>query len=57
MKKKLLIELIIYIVLVVIGIIFLFIRKPKEKEIIIPSDFKIIEEGGTYDVIIPFEQK
>jgi hypothetical protein len=40
-KKKLLIELIIYVVLVVIGIILLFTYESKEKEIIIPQDFKI----------------
>ena len=41
MKKKLLIELIIYIVIVVIGIILLFTYKPEKNEIIIPQDFKI----------------
>jgi len=58
MKKKLLIELIIYAVIVVIGIILLFTYEPKQQEIIIPSDFKIeaeVERGET-DVTLPNEQ-
>ncbi|MGV8147313.1 MAG: hypothetical protein ACLKAK_12960 [Alkaliphilus sp.] len=57
MKKKLLIELIIYAVIVVIGIILLFKYEPKEHEIIIPSDFKIQTEveRGEVNVTIPNE--
>ncbi|WP_164880675.1 MULTISPECIES: hypothetical protein [Clostridium] len=41
MKKKLLIELFIYIVIVVIGVILLFTYKPKHKPIDIPADYKV----------------
>ena len=41
MKKKLLIELFIYIIVVVIGIVLLLTNKPKEKPLHINSDFKI----------------
>lgn len=53
MKKKLLIELFVYILLVVIGIILMFLYEPEEKEIIIPQDFKI--ERGETDALIYFE--
>lgn len=49
MKKKLLIELFIYVVLVIVGFILLFTYKPKQKPIDIPSDFKIIRgESGAF---------
>lgn len=49
LKKKLLIELIIYVVLVIVGIILLFTYEPKERKIIIPNDFKLgIERGEDY---------
>lgn len=41
MKKKSLIELFIYIIIVVVGVITLFTFKPEKKAIEIPSDFKI----------------
>ncbi len=41
MKKKLIIELFIYIIVVVIGVILLLTSKPKDKPIHIDSDFKI----------------
>lgn len=44
----------IYVVLVVIGIILLFTYEPKEKEIIIPQDFKIEMERGASNVIVYF---
>ena len=56
MKKKLLIELFIYVVLVVIGIVLLFTYKPKKVEIIIPQDFQIEQKGGVNDAALPFEQ-
>lgn len=45
MKKKSLIELFIYIIIVVVGIILLFTYKPEKKPIKIPSDFKIVARG------------
>lgn len=48
MKKKLLIELFIYIIVVVIGIVLLLTNKPDDKPIHIDSDFKIIEGDYTY---------
>ncbi|MCK8058410.1 MULTISPECIES: hypothetical protein [unclassified Fusibacter] len=56
MKKKLLIELFIYVLLVVIGIILLFTYKPNKVEIIIPQDFQIEQKGGVNDATIAFEQ-
>jgi len=52
-RKMLLIELIVYIVLVVVGIILLFVYEPREYEIVIPQDFQI--ERGESDVTIPNE--
>jgi len=46
MKKKLVIEMVIYAVIVVIGIILLFTYEPKEQEIVIPKDFEIQWNGG-----------
>ncbi|WFD10872.1 hypothetical protein [Tepidibacter hydrothermalis] len=54
MKKKLLIELIIYVVLVVVGIILLFTYEPKEKEIIIPQDFRLGMERGVSNAALYF---
>lgn len=55
LKKKLVIELMIYIVIVVIGIIMLFVYEPKEVKIILPQDFKIEQEWGDKDAFIPIE--
>ena len=55
LKKKMIIELIIYMVLVVIGITLLFAYKPREKIIIVPQDFQIEQEGGLNDAAIPNE--
>ncbi|MBU3179089.1 hypothetical protein KPL47_22600 [Clostridium estertheticum] len=47
MKGKIiwLIELFIYIIIVVVGIVLLFTFKPEKKAIEIPADFKIVERG------------
>ena len=55
MKKKMIIELIIYMVLVIIGTTLLFAYKPREKIIIVPQDFQIEQEGGLNDAVIPIE--
>ena len=55
MKKKLLIEVFIYVVLVVIGIVLLFTYEPRKVEIIIPQDFQIEQEGGVNDATLPFQ--
>lgn len=41
MKKKLLIELFVYVIIVVVGTLLLFTHKPKQDPIEIPSEFKI----------------
>lgn len=41
MKKKMVIELLLYIVLVIVGIILMFTYKPDKPEIIMPNDFQI----------------
>jgi hypothetical protein len=46
MKKKLVIEMVVYAVIVVIGIILMFTYQPEEQEIVIPKDFEIGWEGG-----------
>ena len=55
LKKKIIIELIIYMVLVVIGIIMLFAYRPRERIIIVPQDFQVEQEGGVNDASIPNE--
>ena len=55
MKKKLVIELMIYIIIVVIGIIMLFMYEPEEVDIVLPKDFQIEQEGGVNDAFIPIE--
>lgn len=55
LKKKMVIELMIYVVLVVIGIIMLLAYKPRERIIIVPQDFQIEQEGGVNDASIPNE--
>ena len=52
MKKKLLIELIIYVILAIIGIILLFTYKLEKEPINIPADFIITLEGVKNDVAI-----
>ena len=47
MKKKLLMELFIYVVIVIVGSILLFTYKPKQKPIDIPKDFKIVRSEGS----------
>lgn len=41
MKKKLLIELFVYVIIAVVGTLLLFTYKPKQNPIEIPSEFKI----------------
>ncbi|TYQ17862.1 UNVERIFIED_CONTAM: hypothetical protein Cloal_0235 [Acetivibrio alkalicellulosi] len=53
MRKKLMIELFVYVLIFIIGLILLFTYKPDHKTIEIPPDYKI--ERGENDVIIPFE--
>lgn len=55
MKKKMIIELIIYMILVIIGITLLFVYKPREKIITLPQDFQVEQEGGVNDASIPNE--
>lgn len=55
MKKKLVIELMIYIIIVVIGIIMIFMYEPQDVDIVLPKDFKIEQEGGVNDAFIPIE--
>jgi len=45
-KKKLVIEMMIYAMILVIGIILLFTYQPEKQEIVIPRDFEIQWEGG-----------
>ena len=53
MKKKLVIELMIYIVIVIIGIIMLFMYEPEDVDIVLPKDFQIEQEGGVNDDFVP----
>jgi hypothetical protein len=46
MKRKTLIELFIYVIVVVVGITLLLTSKPKQKPIQINSDFKIEDQRG-----------
>ena len=46
MKKKTLVELFIYVIIVVIGITLLFTNKPNEKPIQNNSDFEIGDQRG-----------
>ncbi len=55
MKKKLVIELMIYIVIVVIGIIMLFMYEPEDVDIVLPKDFHIEQEGCVNDAFVPNE--
>ena len=47
LKKKLLIELFIYVAIVIVSLILFFTYKPKEKPITIPSDFKIVRSESS----------
>lgn len=55
LKKKMVIELLFYIVLVIIGIILLFVYKPRDRIIIVPQDFQVQQEGGVSDAVIPYK--
>lgn len=46
MKKKTLIELFIYVIVVVVGVTLLLTSKPEQKQIQINSDFKIGDQRG-----------
>lgn len=46
MKKKIIIELFIYIIIVIVGIALLITSKPEKKPIKINSDFKVGEQRG-----------
>lgn len=50
MKKKLVIELFVYIVLVLIGLVVMVFYKPSQPDIIIPNDFEI-ERGNANDLV------
>lgn len=49
MNKKVLIELIVYMVILAVGLILLFTYKPKELEIHIPGDYAVEVIGGDLD--------
>ncbi len=53
MKKKLLIEMFVYIMFVILGVILMFTYKPKEIKIVIPNDFRI--ERGEENALVYFE--
>lgn len=46
MKKKIIIELFIYIIIVIVGIALLITSKPEKEPIKINSDFKVGEQRG-----------
>jgi quinol-cytochrome oxidoreductase complex cytochrome b subunit len=46
MRKKMLLELFVYVLVVIIGLILLFTYKPNQKPVDIPSDFKIVRGGN-----------
>lgn len=52
MRRKLVIEMVVYAIIVVIGVILLFTYKPKDREIVIPKDFDILWEGGDGDAAL-----
>lgn len=54
MKKKLLIELFVYVIIVVISIVLLFTYKPQREPIILPSDFKITQ-GSENNASLPIQ--
>lgn len=56
MKKKTLIELFIYIIVVIVAITLLMTYKPKQKLINIDSDFKIGDQRGDFSGSIPVQQ-
>jgi hypothetical protein len=45
-RKKLVIEMVIYAVILVIGIILMFTYEPEEQEIVIQKDYEIQWDGG-----------
>jgi len=49
MNRKVLIELMVYMVILVVGMILLFTYKPKEIEIHIPGDYAVEVIGGDAD--------
>lgn len=49
MNKKILIELMVYVVILAVGIILLFTYKPKEIEIHILGDYAVEVIGGDTD--------
>ena len=55
LKKKMVIELLIYMILVIIGVILLFVYKPRDRIIIVPQDFQMQQEGGVSDAVIPYK--
>jgi len=54
MRKKLLIELFVYIIIVVIGIALLFTYKPQREPIKLLSDFKITQ-GSEKNASLPIK--
>lgn len=50
MKKKLVIELFVYIILVLIGLVVMVFYKPSQPDIIIPNDFEV-ERGSVNDLV------
>lgn len=55
MKKKLIIELMVYIVVVIVAIIMLIMYEPREVEIVLPKDFQVEQEGGENNAFIPIQ--
>lgn len=56
MKKKLIIETMVYLVFVVIGIVMLLLYKPGPVELSLPQDFQLEQEGGEEHVAVPVKQ-
>ena len=56
MKKKTIIELFIYVIVVVVGVVLLLTSKSDIKPIKMNSDFKVSGQRGSVHVTVPVQQ-
>ena len=55
MKRKVLVELFLYIIIVVIGVILLLSQKPRDTPIQINTDFEVVEQRGDVNGSVPMQ--
>ena len=55
MKRKVVIELFLYIIVVIVSLIILLSKKPKPEHFKIQPDYEMSDQGGDESAVIPMQ--